>query len=432
MPESSAAAVDRPTDQEAGFLILHRLLPDVGMANVFWVFECAESFRTEDFQTCLTWLVRRHPRLRTYFPTEAGEPARRTLGPDAVRVTVEQLDAPEDPTEAARRFGARPIDITSGMPVAAAVIHGSDRTSPLVVLVIHHVAVDADATGVLLDELDTCFRSVTSGAVPPSEVVQPPSTREVVAPSEDSVDFWRETLDGVDSRAMMLDVQRDLEPRTFAAQTLYHQASAEATASARALCASLGMTRNMVLMTAFYALMSAHRAGPDLTIGTLVRWQDEADEGPSVDHRTSTLALRIRADPACGFRELAGEVAQGLFEGLVHADVPFEQVVPALRTVQGGWRVPVFRQVFNYLPVGTDLAPGSGPLLSFGRWLPMGKNLIRYELEFNISDRPDTMLFSTVYSTELFDEPAVVELMRRFERILIAANRNPDVTLSEL
>jgi Condensation domain len=429
---SPAPAPGRPSGQDLGFLMLQRLLPEVGLANLAWAFEFADGCRKDHFEACLRWLVRRHPALRTVFPAVGGSWGRRVLPPAEAPISVSEVGAAADRlTETIRDVAFRPVDITSQLPIRATLVCPADGSSTVLVLVVHHVAVDAIAAGTLLVELDACYQALAVGRELLPDEEHRPIARAMVHPREESLRYWREQLDGVDSRDTILrGHQREDEPRTFAARSDRFEASAEAAAGLRALRRRLSATSNIILLAGFYALLAAHGTGPDLVVGNLIRRQPEG--APSgVGYHVALLALRVRVVPAMSFRELVTAVGTCLFRGLEHCDASFEQVLPILRGQDVGWRVPIFRQVFNYLPYGAGFATGYGELTS-ARPVPIPKAITRYEFEFNVDESTTGLSFMVVHSTELFTADTIAALVGCYENILVTAARDPAVTLSEL
>lgn len=417
--------VDRPTDVEAGYLILQELAPGVGMANLAWAFECAAGFDRDAFAAALCWLVQRHPTLRTVLPPDgAGGWHRRVVRPEDVLAPVSDRPVDADGLAAGiERAAYAPFDITLELPVRAVFL------GPVVVLAVHHVAVDAVAADVLLAELDDGYRRFAAGAELPAGEVPWRAQDPAPEPPAASVRYWRDRLDGVDSDgAVLRGFQQTVEPRTFAARTIRAGASAGVPAALAALRTAIGVTPNVVLLAAFSAVLAAHGAGPDFAVGVPVRL-DSGDAG--LGSHVTVLPLRVQATGRMSFRELTGAVGAAFFEGMDHVAAPYDHIVPLLRTTRGGWRVPVLRQIFNYLPAGA-----SGGFerreLSFGGSLQVPKNLCRYELEFRVEETPSGLDFAATYSTELFEPEAVAGLVRRYDQILVAAARYPDRALSEL
>lgn len=433
-------AITRQTDlsrpiskQEAAYLSLQELVLEAGLCNLAWSLVCADDFRADILSASLRWLMRRHPALRTAFPIRGGGPVRQ-VRPDGTAIPIDEVEttAAEAP-EVIRRITARPFDITRDLPIRAVLVRQPDRVT--LVLVVHHVAVDAMSTSIVVDELDRCYDELLHNRrYPDSEVQLPEPALEVASPppTPASLAYWRDHLDGVDAGAMVLRGQVATEPRTFAAATHRHRPGPEVTASILALPKKVGATTSTVLLASFYALLATYGAGPDLVVGTLVTERANHANASRVGLHVLMLALRVRAREGMTYRQLVAAVRDGFFQGLAHSDATFEHVLPTLRGPRPGeWRVPVFRHVFNYLPGRT----GGGTevrSLSFGRLQPVPKGTVRYEIEFNVHAGEGDFLIWLTYATELFAPDMADDLLHRYGRILLAAHRDPDIDLADL
>ncbi|GAA3438061.1 condensation domain-containing protein [Kutzneria kofuensis] len=423
---------DRPIGRELGFLILQTLAPEAGLSNIGWAFECAPDFDARMVERAMEWLLRRHPALRTTFPPDGeGGFVRRTTPRHDVRVELPVVQVDRGRLgSVVERLVARPFDVTRELPLRSALVAEAGAGPAVLVIVVHHIAVDATSAATLLDELDRTYQLLGQGGSPDEEEVTPPEPPAVSVPPA-SLAYWRDHLAGYDPRDMVLrGHQRVSEPRTFAGHTRVVALDDRVLASLQTLRKQLRATNNILLLGGFYALLMAHGAGPDLTVGTLVTERRDERDRPHVGHKAGMLALRVRAWADISFRDLVLATRQCFFDGMAHADADFDAVLPLIRPADD-WRTPVFRQVFTYWPGGISLADAD-QRLSIGRTVPVQHVLSRYELVFNVMPAGAGLAVKATYSTELFDHDTVDRLLDRYLALVAAAAADPDARVADL
>ncbi|MEE6260940.1 non-ribosomal peptide synthetase [Plantactinospora sonchi] len=427
--------------KEEALWLFQRLAPRAAVDNLAFAVSTSGSLDPVTLAAAVRELARRHPVLRTVFPVGAdGTPYRRRLAADEVVPPVLTVSStPAGLGDTLATVTRRPFDLTAEPPFRVARVVLPDSTTVLC-LVVHHIAFDGRSAGIALPELATIYLELagrtgsadgtpdggtgSTGGTPGDEQTSPPAT-----PSATSLRYWTERLAGIDPRSLPLGRARPEPPApTFAGARIERQLGAESRAALDVLRRRLRVTDNMVLLTAYLALLARHGAGPDLVVAVPVDTRDRAAAG-LVGYHVNTLPLRVTVPPGASFRELATEVRAQLVAGLDHADVSFESLLGALGLETMNWRAPLFRHMFNFLPA-TTVVP-AGPLPD-AAWVTVDPGLSRYDLQMVVLRWPDRIALQAVYSTEIHDAGYVRALLNRYELLLRAAATDPDRPLGDL
>ncbi|MET7639879.1 condensation domain-containing protein [Streptomyces sp. NPDC005438] len=154
---------------QEGLWFLHRAHPDSTAYHVPLVLPCRERLDRTAFQRAVEDLVARHEILRTHYPERDGGPVQVIDGPTTVAVRWTDLsgepDAAERARAQARAEAARPFRLEEAPPLRIAVWRGLPE-GDLLLVCLHHIAVDGWSLALLLDELWTAYDNLRAGTPP--------------------------------------------------------------------------------------------------------------------------------------------------------------------------------------------------------------------------------------------------------------------------
>ncbi|MPZ25914.1 MAG: amino acid adenylation domain-containing protein [Micromonosporaceae bacterium] len=425
-----AAEPPRPLGRtEHAFWVLDQLAPDSGVSNIGVAFRPARPLRWWPLQTAVNQLLRRHPALRLRFPEIDGTPVRHlTAGADAELPIQTRTTTPEQLIPDLQEFLHRPFDLHRDFLFRAGHFSLPDGGS-VVCLAAHHIVIDAASVQILVEELGQIYDGITaSGRIPDQLATVAPLLAEP-EPSPEAIRYWLDHLRGAQPEAMVLPGSHPAPARpTFAGHTCSWQMAEPAQQAMRALRRELRTTDNLVLMSAFCLTLLRHGAGPDLVIGVPVGTRRPATEN-HVGYGVSTLPLRIRVDPRAGFRDLAHRVGEAFLNGVEHADATVERVITERGHGTTGWRVPLFRHMFNYRPWSDEKIRICGEVPEYLEDL---FDRSRLDLQCIAVPEPDRLTLRCWHSTEVHHEAEIEAFVARMQALLERAAAEPDRPVSSL
>ncbi|GID33103.1 non-ribosomal peptide synthetase [Paractinoplanes brasiliensis] len=388
----------------------------------------------------------RHESLRTVFAESADGPYQVIVEPAAGRPGLAEAEVDEAGLpDALARATAEGFDLAARTPLRCHLFRLGPRTHVLL-LVLHHVAGDAESLLPLARDLTTAYTARHAGTAPrweplPVQYADFAVWQTEQLGAEDDPDsaasraltFWRRTLAGLpDELALPTDRPRQVTgvPR---GDTVPFDIPAALHGELVRLARGRQATLFMVLHAALATLLNRLGAGADIPIGTPMAHRTDAVLRDLVGIFVNTLVLRtdVSGDPA--FPELLARVRQADLEAYAHQDLPFERLVEVLNPARSMARHPLFQVALN-----VDGATGQDAVRSLAGLPgltavpePVPSAVAKFDLLFDLSERygPDDAAEGLegrlIYRTDLFDRATAVRLVGRFLAVLETAVREP-------
>lgn len=410
--------------------------------------------QVERLELALGDLLHRHTVLRTVYPELDGAPAIRVLDPVPVDLPVEDLShlppetQPGEVLDRMRRQTAIPFDLATGPLVRARLYRLSDEF--VLLLVIHHLNFDAWSANVLQAELEALYHG---GAVLPEPVQYADFAgwqrrtldEQALAPL---LQTWLRRLQGPSPG---LEPGRpgegqagppSLEPPADRPRPPVHpdRGAVVAFTIPLALTVALdgrssvfGVTRFMLLLTAFQALIARYTGQTDFIIGSPVAGRTRLEVENTIGFFVNMLALRADLSGSPTFAEALERTRVVTQDAFANQELPFERLVESLELPPDPSRPPLFQVVFNL----KNLPPVHRPLLLADRnviftpWV-FDDGLTPYDLTLEIVPAGDHLDCRLIYATALFDAWRIERLAGHFLEILKGVAANPDQLIAEL
>jgi amino acid adenylation domain-containing protein len=391
----------------------------------------------------------RHESLRTVFPEAGGQGSQQVLGgqagaPELVEAgPVDEAQVPAALAEAT----ARPFDLTSELPVRAAVWRlGED--GHLLLVVLHHIAADGWSLGPLGRDLAAAYAARRQGQPPRWAPLRAQYAdyaiwqRELLGAESGPTDlaagqlgYWRQALAGAPAELALPADRPRPAVASYQGSTAIFAVPARLHGRLMELARHHRVTLFMVVQAALAALLSRLGGGDDIPLGTPVAGRTDEKLDDMVGFFVNTLVLRTDTSGNPGFGELLGRVRELDLAAYAHQDLPFEQLVEALNPARSLSRNPLFQVMLafqNQGAAGLELAGLSTVPVS------VPAKAAQFDLTFILTERhgpdgePAGLAGEVEYARELFDEPTVTTLAGRLVAFLDAVTRQPGAPIGEV
>ncbi|WP_283133521.1 non-ribosomal peptide synthetase [Rhizohabitans arisaemae] len=412
---------------EHAFWILEQLSPGSGVSNLSVAFRPARPVRWFPMQNAVNRLLQRHPALRLRYPEVGGVPVQHLTAPADAKLKVEVRSSTDETLTAdLQEFQRRPFDLGRDLPVRVGSFTMPDGRS-VICITAHHIVLDAPSFQFLME--DFCrFYEAPRGTTPPGLEGEAPLL-PVPSPSPEVMEYWLKALEDVDPEGMLLPGSRPSPANpTFAGHICFWTGIDGLVQALESLRSELKVTDNIILLSAFYAMLLRHGAGPDLVVGVPVTTRRAASRR-LVGYGVSTMPLRIRANPGMSFVDLVRQVEDVFFTGVENAEASVEAVLTQRGHGTGDWRVPLFRHMFNYRPWSNKGIALDGDEPDYMYHTP---DRSRLDLQCVIVQHSYGLEVQAWHSTEVHDEDEVRALLRRMQTLVVEVAKDPSRAVGEL
>ncbi|WBB56644.1 non-ribosomal peptide synthetase [Verrucosispora sp. WMMD573] len=419
---------------------------DTGARNTPVALRLAGPLDVDALVAAIADLVARHEPLRTVFGEDAGAPFQTVLPPTRPPMPVRDTTEADLP-DALAKATAGGFDLAAQIPLRAHLFR-LDPELHVLLLVIHHIAVDGASLAPLSRDLADAYTLRREGRVPqwPPLPVQYADyavwQREILGDDADrdseisrQLDYWRTNLAG-SPEELALPTDRTRPPvASYAGDTVALSLAADQHDALLKLARDRRSSLFMVVQAGLAALLSRMGAGTDIPIGTPSAGRGDPALEAMVGYFVNTLVLRtdLSGDPT--FAELLDRVRDTDLAAYDNQDVPFERVVEAVSPTRSLARFPLFQVLLAFQNNAAAAFDFAGLRVSHEA---VRHGVSEYDLTLDVFEdygpdgSPAGLRGYLEYSTDLFDEPSVSALAERLVRLLTSAATDPHLPVSEL
>ncbi len=440
MEEAQESASVHPMSYgQRSMWFIHKLAPASAAYNITYAGRISGDLDVPALERAAQALVDRHPVLRTTYAERDGQPVQLVHPHWPVRIARHHL-GPAEPEvdEWIRRETDRPFDLYTGPVLRLALLERTPEEHVLL-LGLHHIAVDFWSIDIILDELRLLY-AAEHGAAPP-----PPPAESFVdyadqqarmlagAEGDDLWAYWREQLAG-ELPVLQLTTDRP-RPAVQTYPGTVHRFTVDDTVTAGIiqLGRTVGATPYMTLLAAYATLLHRYSGQSNLVIGSPFACRDRVVLEGLVGYLTNPVAVRadLHDDPT--FMALLGRTKDTVQGALEHQDYPFALLVERLRPVRDPGRTPLFQVSFAWEQT-RRFSDGTGPESGGLRLetLHVGQGGAPFDLMMEIGEHDGKLSGVLQYNTDLFDAGTIERLAGHFATLLGGIVADPGRRVSQL
>ncbi|MBJ8344922.1 non-ribosomal peptide synthetase [Antrihabitans sp. YC2-6] len=428
-----------PAQQRIWFL--NRLEPEGARYNIPLAVRFTGHLDVPTLGAAVHDLLERHESLRTVYPESVSGPYQsvhsaepQSLEP--VFVAADELGAH------LQRFAARGFDVTTDMPVRAALFRLA-ADDHVLALVMHHIASDGMSIVPLAADLVRAFSARAEGYAPQwvplpvqyadyavwqHELLGSETDTESLATRQ--LDYWARALDDLPGRTELpADRQRPPNP-TQHGESVGFDIPGELVVGIAALADDHHVSQFMVVHAALAVLLRRYGTTDDVVVGTAVSGRGDAALDGLVGMFVNTLALRVAVEPEATFTAVLERARDAVLGALGHSDIPFDKVVEVLDPPRERGVHPFFQVALLFDDAGLtefDL-PGVHTRVEH-----IDPHVAKFDLQLTIVPQPGGAVRGVLtYATELFDESTAQSVIDRFLRILSSVVADSTATVGDI
>ena len=214
---------------------------------------------------------------------------------------------------------------------------------------------------------------------------------------------------------------------------------AEPTQALRAFSQASRCSLSMVLLAAVDALLYTYSGEEDLIVSSIFAARNRRELAGLIGLFMNTVPVRVGLAGNPTFRGLTGRVRDAMVDSYDHQDVPFPRLLAELFPGRKTTRTILSGVCFNMLTFQKQQAPpaaqggAGGPTGGLTlRPLTGGEDVTKHDLVVTGQEAESTVVFSLQGAADLFTPERLLELTKRFERVLNLVAADPDLPLDRL
>ncbi|MFD6624414.1 non-ribosomal peptide synthetase [Streptomyces diastaticus] len=406
--------------------LLEQLVPGRVEYNVVDSWALAGPVDLTALEAAVHDVTQRHEALRTTFHLEDGEPVQRVHPKSGAGLHVVPGVLDEDAgKEWMEAFARTPFSLTHAPLIRWALI----TTAPdrhLLQLVAHHLVVDGWSLEILLGDLSLCYTSRIRGEAPqlpdvPTSYGDYAGRAAARREAAGQMSHWKDVLQDLPAPPRLPLLEPGAVDRP-ARQLL--PVEAELAARIKQVAQAEGVTPSALWLTCFAAVLSRWSGTRDVVVGSPLSGRTEADLLQTVGFFIATVALRLEVPEGATGRDVLARAHQVLIEAQLNQDVPFDEVVAAVRPQRRADAAPPFSAWFNVLSYPTaPLRLGTAT----GERLPAPVAGSPFGLSLYVDERrDDAMRLDLVHDTARLETPYAKTLLKHM--LVLARELAHDVT----
>ncbi|MGM9511618.1 amino acid adenylation domain-containing protein [Larkinella sp. GY13] len=421
--------------------IIHQMHELRGTYNVQIILKIEGPLNVPALEKSLAEIVRRHAVLRTSFSHSNGVPFQQPTTDFSLPFQVIELNENEaNSTEVwshwLQQEAYLPFHLEHGPLIRFRVVH-LNPDSWMLLLVFHHLVYDGWSTRVFAHELSQLYTSfVRNGPVtlPPLAIqyedyarAQPKRLAPLRVERERA--YWKNRLTGAPIRVALPFDKPAPAIQSFEGADYSFPLSDELWQQLRGSVQEPGTTIYLRLLTAFSVWLAQVTQSSDLVVGVPIAGRNQANVVDTIGFFVNTLALRIGVSADWTFRQLLRQVREWSLEAYDHQDLPFEQVVEALKLPRTLAYAPLVQVLFDYQEDYTKDWKLDELAIDM---LFLEQKVAKFDLHVSFRETKAARLVTFNYRTDLFSESAIVAMAGGFIRVLKAIVAEPDQRLGIL
>jgi alpha-ketoglutarate-dependent taurine dioxygenase len=306
-----------------------------------------------------------------------------------------------------------------------------------VLVTLHHIIADGWSLGVLIREVKVLYEAFTQGEEPRLEslpvqyvdyaVWQRAWMRGEVL--ERQLSHWTQYLRGV-KNGSTIPGDRPRQPSlSFRGKRQWVSFPRHLSDSLKDLSRREGVTLFMALMAAFKTLIHRYTGDEDIVIGTDVANRNRVETENLIGFFVNQMVFRadLSGDPR--FRDLLQRVRDVALRAYNYQDLPFEQLVEALKLERSIQYLPLFQ-----IKLVLQNAPIPSMTLSQLKLstLKVDGETTKYDLTLSLEETDQGLEGWVEYSTDLFDSATINKILGHYQTLLASVAAEPDRPLSSL
>ncbi len=402
--------------------------------HIPFVFQLDVAVDRKILKQALNSIVSRHSILRTTFHCDdEGVPWQDVN--DKPLLIIEKNIAQHRLSSALKHAINTIFNLEQDYPIRVHFYNVLDNDDVFLMITIHHIALDGWSADIFMRELKQYYEHYLAGdtlhLAPLSIQYKDFSVWQRHHVSGAVLDkhahYWRARLADYEPLAMPLDYPRPQEIN-YHGEDYHFNISEALSLKLRSLAQSRGVTLLTVLLSGFYILLSKYTGQDDLVIGTPIANRNHEPLNDVMGFFVNSLPIRAQLKADASSSQLIKQVHRALIEAQRHQDLPFEQLVSALRIEPELSKHPIFQVMFGMhnSSASDSMKPWLSPVNTHEHY-----KIAKFDLSLFIDDSETVLRGSINYAKGLYNPETIARMASHYHHLLSQVTDNADGNFNE-
>lgn len=184
-----------------------------------------------------------------------------------------------------------------------------------------------------------------------------------------------------------------------------------------------GVTPFVLLLAIYQVLLAKYSGSRDIPVGTPINQRDHHHLTELIGLFLNTVVMRAQIGKGMSFTDLLAQVQGNFFDALGNGDLPFEQLVEAVRPQRSLSHAPLFQVMFTTVAIeGMSLNISDLDLSLIPPKFPTSK----FELTLAVTTNHEDWHANFEYNSDLFDPTTIEGMAQHYNQLLQLVVAHPE------
>ena len=380
-------------------------------------------------ETCFNTLISRHESLRTYFEFKNDNVVQQIAEKINFELEVQE-DVDFDELNSIFKDFVKPFDLGIAPLFRAKFIKFNNEKSALFIDM-HHIISDGTSLAIFTNELCNLYNEE---ALPELNITYKDfavfeNSNLTSGNMQEAEKYW---VSQFEENIPILNLPTNY-PRpaaqSFEGAKLYSSIDLETKQKIDIISKNLGVTPYMILLSAYYILLSKYSAQEDIVVGSPIVGRDLSQTYNLIGMFVNTLALRCKINSNQTFKEFLDTVKTNCLNAYKYQTYPFDELVNKLKVNRDASRSPLFDTMFTYQNNGLKDIHLKNVNAKY--YIP-DTNISKFDLSLELIPNAHGISVSFEYATKLFKEDFIKNLSNHYLNILNIILENNEINLADI
>jgi amino acid adenylation domain-containing protein/non-ribosomal peptide synthase protein (TIGR01720 family) len=422
---------------------LWKIEPDSPAYNVGGMARLTGVFYVEHFAAALQELIERHETLRTTFPSVDGVPIQCVSAKSSI--VIQQHDFTHFDTQGCQQQlqkladdeAHQPFDLEKGPLLRACLVKVSEKEH-IFSLTLHHIITEGWAMDIFAREIGEIYQAFLENKPSPLIPLKVGYLDYSVwhnkwlasGEAKRQLDYWTNKL-GDEHPVLSLPSDRPRPIIQSYKGGLYRFILEDGLANkVHHFNVKHGLTMFMTMTSVLAVLLYRYSGQNDLRIGAPIANRIRPESEGLIGAFLNTQVLRCQLDGQMTVDQFLLQIRNTVIEGQSHQDLPFDQLVDALKPPRSTAYNPLFQVMCNVqrwnFQQSRELA---GMKVDY---IINDAEATKFDLNLEVTDLNQQLACCLTYSRDLFNEERIASMATHLINLLTAMVNNPEQRIAEL